>query len=164
MLYAIIKTHFSDAGVARAFADEAAELFSNESVQDEYSATQLDFFRRLVSQIREGIQEQLQGLASDESNAETVFADPTDRSSSETSLREMGLLKAALRHRLSGMDRALIRLRDNDYGYCSDTGELIPYRRLLAQPDCLYSVEGQTKIEHAARVRHAAPAHVSQFA
>jgi DnaK suppressor protein len=59
------------------------------------------------------------------------------------SIVNQGVNSAALataRNRLAGLEYALKRIRDSDFGYCLECGEEIPFARLLAMPESAYCV------------------------
>ncbi|MDR1360603.1 MAG: TraR/DksA family transcriptional regulator [Deltaproteobacteria bacterium] len=47
---------------------------------------------------------------------------------------------AAARNRLAGLEYALKRIQEPDFGYCLECGEEIPFARLLAMPESAYCV------------------------
>ena len=47
---------------------------------------------------------------------------------------------AAARGRLAGLEYALKRIQEPDFGYCLECGEEIPFARLLAMPEAAYCV------------------------
>ncbi|MDR2075554.1 MAG: TraR/DksA family transcriptional regulator [Desulfovibrio sp.] len=47
---------------------------------------------------------------------------------------------AAARNRLAGLEYALKRIQDPEFGYCLECGEEIPFARLLAMPEAAYCV------------------------
>lgn len=48
---------------------------------------------------------------------------------------------AAAKARLAGLDFASKHLDDPDFGYCSECGESIPFKRLLAMPESTHCVD-----------------------
>lgn len=48
---------------------------------------------------------------------------------------------AAAQSRLAGLEYALKRLDDPDFGYCVECGEDIPFQRLLAMPESALCVD-----------------------
>ena len=48
---------------------------------------------------------------------------------------------AAAKTRLAGLEYALKRLDDPEFGYCVDCGERIPIKRLLAMPEATLCVD-----------------------
>ena len=48
---------------------------------------------------------------------------------------------ASARSRLAGLEYALKRIQDPEFGYCLECGEQIPFSRLLALPGTPYCVE-----------------------
>ena len=47
---------------------------------------------------------------------------------------------AAARNRLAGLEYALKRIQDPEFGYCLECGEEIPFARLLVMPEAAYCV------------------------
>jgi DnaK suppressor protein len=54
---------------------------------------------------------------------------------------------------LGEIDRALVKFRNGDYGYCEGTGEPIGYGRLRSRPWARFSVAHQEQLEREARSR-----------
>ena len=63
-------------------------------------------------------------------------------------------MKALNRSRklISKINAALLRLKDGSYGYCSDTGEPIGLKRLMARPVATLSIEAQEKHERDEKI------------
>jgi DnaK suppressor protein len=53
--------------------------------------------------------------------------------------------------RIAAIDRALVRMEAGTYGVCEDTGDPIPYARLLSDPTARYTVDAQEAREGLAR-------------
>ena len=53
---------------------------------------------------------------------------------------------------ISKIDAALMRIEDNSYGYCEETGEPISLKRLEARPIATLSVEAQERHEKREKV------------
>ena len=47
---------------------------------------------------------------------------------------------AAARNRMAGLEYAIKRIQDPDFGYCLECGEEIPFARLLVMPEAAYCV------------------------
>ncbi len=47
---------------------------------------------------------------------------------------------ASLRSRLAGLEYALKRINDADFGYCLECGDEIPAPRLMAMPETAYCI------------------------
>ena len=56
---------------------------------------------------------------------------------------------------ISEIDKALMRIREDTYGYCLDTAEPIGLKRLMARPIAKYTIDAQEKHEKNEKV-HAA--------
>ena len=50
------------------------------------------------------------------------------------------------------IDKALIRIKDDTYGYCLDTAEPIGLKRLMARPVAKYTIAAQEKHEKNEKV------------
>jgi DnaK suppressor protein len=61
-----------------------------------------------------------------------------------------------LAERARRLREALARASEGEYGLCSECGEAIPPRRLLAVPDATTCVACQSKLEGGARPRKSA--------
>ena len=53
---------------------------------------------------------------------------------------------------ISEIDKALIRIKDETYGYCLDTAEPIGLKRLMARPVAKYTIAAQEKHEKDEKV------------
>ena len=53
---------------------------------------------------------------------------------------------------ISEIDKALMRIRQDTYGYCLDTAEPIGLKRLMARPVAKYTIAAQEKHEKAEKV------------
>ena len=53
---------------------------------------------------------------------------------------------------ISEIDKALIRIKDNTYGYCLDTADQIGLKRLMARPIAKYTIAAQEKHEKDEKV------------
>ena len=53
---------------------------------------------------------------------------------------------------ISEIDKALMRIREDTYGYCLDTAEPIGLKRLMARPVAKYTIAAQEKHEKEEKV------------
>ena len=53
---------------------------------------------------------------------------------------------------ISEIDKALLRIKDETYGYCLDTAEPIGLKRLMARPVAKYTIAAQEKHEKDEKV------------
>ena len=91
------------------------------------------------------------------SNNEAIFqasmddnsasADIVDQASSYTDKNvEMKAINRQIKL-ISEIEKALMRIKDNTYGYCLDTAEPIGLKRLMARPVAKYTIAAQEKHE-----------------
>ena len=110
----------------------------------------------------EGEAEQLRARLSEaaEALADTPAPDPQDIE--DAAAEEAGHFRATQlrereRRRLAEVEAALVRMDEDDYGICEDSGEEIPFRRLELEPTTRFTVEAQEQRERELGVadRHA---------
>lgn len=115
--------------------------------EEEYmNADHLEFFRELLIKL----QDELINNASNTANylqEQDTTPDPADRAT----LEEEYALELRTRDRerklLAKIQASLRQIDEGDYGFCSDTGEPIGLKRLLARPTATLSVEAQERRE-----------------
>ena len=77
----------------------------------------------------------------------SISADIVDQASSYTDKNvEMKAINRQIKL-ISEIDKALMRIRDETYGYCLDTAEPIGLKRLMARPVAKYTIAAQEKHE-----------------
>ena len=82
----------------------------------------------------------------------SISADIVDQASSYTHKNvEMKALNRQIKL-ISEIDKALIRIKDDTYGYCLDTAETIGLKRLMARPIAKYTIAAQEKHEKNEKV------------
>ena len=79
--------------------------------------------------------------------------DIADRASAETDKALELRTRDRERKLLSKIESALRRIEDDTYGYCEETGEPLPVRRLDARPTATMSVEAQERHERLERTQ-----------
>ena len=73
----------------------------------------------------------------------SISADIVDQASSYTDKNvEMKAINRQIKL-ISEIDKALIRIKDDTYGYCLDTAEPIGLKRLMARPVAKYTIAAQ---------------------
>ena len=83
---------------------------------------------------------------------ELVTADIVDQASSYTDKNvEMKAINRQIKL-ISEIDKALMRIKDDTYGYCLDTAEPIGLKRLMARPVAKYTIAAQEKHEKNEKV------------
>ena len=82
----------------------------------------------------------------------SISADIVDQASSYTDKNvEMKAINRQIKL-ISEIDKALLRIKDDTYGYCLDTAEQIGLKRLMARPVAKYSIAAQEKHEKNEKV------------
>jgi DnaK suppressor protein len=82
----------------------------------------------------------------------STSADVVDQASSYTDKNvEMKAINRQIKL-ISEIDKALMRVRDDTYGYCLDTAEAIGLKRLMARPVAKYTIAAQEKHEKNEKV------------
>ena len=82
----------------------------------------------------------------------SVSADIVDQASSYTDKNvEMKAINRQIKL-ISEIDKALLRIKDDTYGYCLDTAEPIGLKRLMARPIAKYTIDAQEKHEKNEKV------------
>ena len=77
----------------------------------------------------------------------SISADIIDQASSYTDKNvEMKAINRQIKL-ISEIDKALMRIKDETYGYCLDTAEPIGLKRLMARPVAKYTIAAQEKHE-----------------
>jgi len=82
----------------------------------------------------------------------SISADIVDQASSYTDKNvEMKAINRQIKL-ISEIDKALMRIKDDTYGYCLDTAEPIGLKRLMARPVAKYTIVAQEKHEKDEKV------------
>jgi DnaK suppressor protein len=82
----------------------------------------------------------------------SISADIVDQASSYTDKNvEMKAINRQIKL-ISEINKALIRIKDDTYGYCLDTAEPIGLKRLMARPVAKYTISAQEKHEKNEKV------------
>tara|TARA_B100001142_G_scaffold273794_1_gene281455 strand:+ start:1364 stop:1879 length:516 start_codon:yes stop_codon:yes gene_type:complete len=82
----------------------------------------------------------------------SISADIVDQASSYTDKNvEMKAINRQIKL-ISEIDKALLRIKDETYGFCLDTAEPIGLKRLMARPIAKYTIAAQEKHEKDEKV------------
>lgn len=122
-----------------------SEPFMN-PVQQEYFRQKL---LRWKQELLEESNQTLQNLQ-EESLAQPDLA---DRATAETDRSLELRTRDRFRKLIAKIDAALQRIEDGNYGYCEETDEPIPLKRLEARPTATLSVEAQERHERLERTK-----------
>lgn len=134
--------------------DEQALLAA--PIADYMNSDQLAFFKRLLLSKKEVLSARIQERETSLTICEKV-ADAADAGSIEEDRNLTMELLLRERAEMKAIGQALVRIEDDCYGWCDDTGEPIGLRRLLSNPTANLCFDAQTRHEKIGRhVRSAA--------
>ena len=111
------------------------------------------FFRiRLTEWKKELVKANNEALYNGSMDDNSISADVVDQASSYTDKNvEMKAINRQIKL-ISEIDKALVRIREETYGYCLDTAEPIGLKRLMARPVAKYTIAAQEKHENNEKV------------
>ena len=106
------------------------------------------FFRSKLQEWRkELVKANNEALYNGSMDDNSISADIVDQASSYTDKNvEMKAINRQIKL-ISEINKALIRIKDDTYGYCLDTAEPIGLKRLMARPIAKYTIAAQEKHE-----------------
>ena len=113
----------------------------------------LTFFKqKLTNWKSELVKANNQALYNSSLDDNSTSADIVDQASSYTDKNvEMKAINRQIKL-ISEIDKALLRIKDDTYGYCLDTAEPIGLKRLMARPIAKYTIAAQEKHEKNEKV------------
>ena len=111
------------------------------------------FFRvKLQEWRKELVKSNNEALYNGSMDDNSISADIVDQANSYTDKNvEMKAINRQIKL-ISEIDKALIRIKDETYGYCLDTAEPIGLKRLMARPVAKYTIAAQEKHEKNEKV------------
>ena len=111
------------------------------------------FFRmRLTEWKKELVKTNNEALYFGSMDDNSISADVVDQASSYTDKNvEMKAINRQIKL-ISEIEKALLRIKDDTYGYCLDTAEPIGLKRLMARPIAKYTIAAQEKHEKNEKV------------
>ena len=111
------------------------------------------FFRiKLTEWRKELVKANNEALYNGSMDDNSTSADIVDQASSYTDKNvEMKAINRQIKL-ISEINKALIRIKDDTYGYCLDTAEPIGLKRLMARPVAKYTIAAQEKHEKNEKV------------
>lgn len=108
----------------------------------------LEYFRlKLIKWREELVRESTETIHNTLQSTELQKPDLADRASAETDHALELRTRDRERKLISKINEALLRIEDNEYGYCEETGEPITVARLDARPIATLSLEAQERHE-----------------
>ena len=111
------------------------------------------FFRmKLQEWKKELVKSNNEALYNGSMDDNSISADIVDQASSYTDKNvEMKAINRQIKL-ISEIDKALLRIKDDTYGYCLDTADQIGLKRLMARPIAKYTIAAQEKHEQNEKV------------
>ena len=111
------------------------------------------FFRmRLQEWKKELVKANNEALYNGSMDDNSISADVVDQASSYTDKNvEMKAINRQIKL-ISEIDKALLRIKDDTYGFCLDTAEPIGLKRMMARPVAKYTIVAQEKHEMKEKV------------
>ena len=112
----------------------------------------LHYFREMLGQMLEDIQQKGQSTLEDMSGSNQAHADPADRASQESDQFFTLRLRDRDRKLVSKVKEALERIEDGTYGLCDACGGEISTARLKARPVTTLCIECKSKQEENEKI------------
>jgi len=108
---------------------------------------QKEYFRKKLQRWRDDILRDSQETIRVMQSETEPLADLADRASTESDRTLELRTRDRQRKLISKIDAALMRIEEDTYGYCEDTGDPISLNRLEARPIATLSLEAQERHE-----------------
>lgn len=119
--------------------------------KDYMNADQLAFFRQRLLDLKRELLENVRDTSEHLRETEAA-SDPSDRATQEEEQAIELRTRDRERKLLKKIDETLQRIDESNYGYCTESGEPIGIRRLLARPTATLSIEAQERRERMQRM------------
>lgn len=107
----------------------------------------IEYFRRILIQWQEDLVQESQSTINNLQGEVRDIGDEAERASRETENTLELRTRDRYRKLLSKIRKALIRVKEGEYGYCEDTGEEIGLHRLIARPIATMTIDAQERWE-----------------
>ena len=117
-------------------------------LKEEYMCDKhIEYFRRVLIQWQEDLVQESQSTINNLQGEVRDIGDEAERASRETENTLELRTRDRYRKLLSKIRKALIRVKEGEYGYCEDTGEEIGLHRLMARPIATMTIDAQERWE-----------------
>jgi DnaK suppressor protein len=108
------------------------------------SAKQLDHFRKILSQLKIELSQDIDRTVHTMQDEATVFADPNDRASQESDIALELRNRDRERKLIKKIDETIGKIDSGEYGYCDSCGVEIGLKRLEARPTATLCIDCKT--------------------
>ena len=108
------------------------------------SARQKEHFKKILTDLKTKLGEDIDKTVHNMQEEMTVFADPNDRASQESDMALELRNRDRERRLIRKIDNTLSKIKSNEYGYCDNCGIEIGLRRLEARPTASLCIDCKT--------------------
>ena len=108
------------------------------------SAKQKEHFKKILTELKTKLGEDIDKTVHNMQEEITVFADPNDRASQESDMALELRNRDRERRLIRKIDNTLSKIKSDEYGYCDNCGIEIGLRRLEARPTASLCIDCKT--------------------
>ncbi|MGH8679091.1 MAG: RNA polymerase-binding protein DksA [Burkholderiales bacterium] len=108
------------------------------------SAKQLEHFRKILTQLKEELSQDIDRTVHTMQDEATLFADPNDRASQESDIALELRNRDRERKLIKKIDETIAKIDAGEYGYCESCGIEIGLKRLEARPTATLCIDCKT--------------------
>ena len=108
------------------------------------SPKQLEHFRKILSQLKEELSQDIDRTVHTMQDEATVFADPNDRASQESDMALELRNRNRERKLIKKIEETIAKIDAGEYGYCESCGVEIGLKRLEARPTATLCIDCKT--------------------
>lgn len=108
------------------------------------SAKQLEHFKKILSQLKQELSQDIDRTVHTMQDEATIFADPNDRASQESDIALELRNRDRERKLIKKIDETIGKIDSGEYGYCESCGIEIGLKRLEARPTATLCIDCKT--------------------
>jgi DnaK suppressor protein len=108
------------------------------------SAKQLEHFKKMLTQLRQELSQDIDRTVHTMQDEATIFADPNDRASQESDIALELRNRDRERKLIKKIDETIAKIDSGEYGYCDSCGIEIGLKRLEARPTATLCIDCKT--------------------
>ncbi len=105
---------------------------------------QRDHFRKILNSWKADLSDDIDRTVHTMQDEVTMFADPNDRASQESDMTLELRNRDRERKLIKKIDETLVKIDENEYGYCESCGVEIGLKRLEARPTATLCIDCKT--------------------